>query len=642
MRTPAASRMSGPEEGAVAVITALLLTVLLLSAALVLDLAGLRADRVQSKSVADMAAAASVASYDPDVPDAAVAACQDAVDFASANLGGEMAVAQTGLSCGDIYTAYACDATAAPDPPATYAIGDRLVEILIPVPTDHPLMQELDHGQGFDGTPCDRVGVRISRDRTFLLARIVGFDAASTTQGSVGVTTIDGRELEYASLIVLQRNACQTLQNAGGGILRVFNLERYEDESGNVVGEGAGELQIYPGTITTDTLPAGCSGGKKIIETSSNATTYAEGDIFAHSLVSADAGNASSYNPAHVASGALSPRPKAGPIITRAVVDHQYNCQTGGYGDAGPLWSPLRGSQPIDPCSPTDELGNPITPPPPYLAQLDAAVTSVMSDFASGTTPAGWSVFPDEAAGETCSDTVTKTGGRWIVDCPESLDPRGLTFLDAEHIIFSEGLALGTNADVLTIEAAPGTAGTTVTMYENGLEMGGGDLQMRNVFTYIRTAATSGSSGRIDVSGSANRFAVQGPLEDDLDTTACSSYSGAPPAVCFAPLAFWSNFVGTGNGNSLNAVSGDAAGGIIGTVFTPNSLFRFRGSGDAQIASCGEPDWDLISTTSATLELVGAQFFTSVVDVAGTAQVGMCPNPDTTIGVPIRGSRLIR
>ncbi len=649
MRSLHASSSFRAEEGAVAVITAILLTVLLLSAAIVLDIAGLRADRVQSKSVADMAAAASVASYDPEGPTGAEQACLDAIDFAAANLDDEEALAETNRSCSQIYSGYACDPLVAPSPAATYRIGDRIVEVLIPVPDAHPLMEQLSHGAAFDGTPCERVGVQISRDRDFLLARVAGFDGATTLQGSVGVTTIAGRDLEFASLIVLQRQGCQTLENSGGGVLRVLNLERWEDKDGNVVPEGSpgGTKKVYNGTITTDTVPGpGCGGQRKIIETSNNATTFAEGNIFAHSLVTADAGNTWTYNPAHVNSGALSPRPRPGPEITRALIDHKFNCLPGGYTDSGPLWSPLRGQQPIGVCAPTNAKGEPITPPPPYLKLLDDAVQATMSEFEGGTVPTGWSVFPDPAEGETCSDdSVTITGGRWIVDCPEDLRPRGLSFVNVEHIIFAQGVELGTNADVMEIEALSGSAGTTVTMYQNGLELGGGELTMRNAFVYIRSAATNSTAGRIDVSGSTNRFALQAPLPAELDTSACSSFGsgpGMPPAVCFGPLAVWSNYVGSGTGNRQNAVSGNAAGGIIGTVFTPNSTFRFRGSGDEEVQFCGQQTWDLISNTSATLELAGAQFFTSRVDVAGTAEVGMCPSPDTTIGVPIRGSRLIR
>jgi hypothetical protein len=636
-------RARGDEGGAIAIIVALTLTGLLMAAALVLDIAGLRADSLRSKSVADMAAAAAVVDYDPAIPNAALDACIDAVDFTRSNLGNPPVAAIQ--SCAAIYSGYSCDPNVEPSPPATYDIGDRRVEIVIPVPDGHPLLEQMAHGVEFDGQPCDRVGVRITRDRDYLFARVGGFNSGTTTRSSVGRNTILGEEKDWASLIVLQRNGCQTLSNTGGGQFRVFNLERWEDADGNPVpvGTPGAQLQTYPGTITTDTLPAGCSGNQKIIEGSNNSLTEAQGKIYAHSLVSADPTNASTYNTNHVnlSNGqGIVPEPSPGPLITRSLLDHAYNCQPSGYGSATPLWSPLRGNQPIDPCEPVDALGNPVPPPPPYLANLDSAVQSVMNSFTSGTVPAGWGVLTTAECG---ASGYTVTGGRWIVDCPNSLGPRGLTFQDAEHIIFRNGVSLGTNADVLNVYGSPGGTGTTVTMWDNGLEMSGGSLEFRNVFTYIRSAATNGTNGRLDVSGSVNRFAVQAPLESEVNVGACSSYSGGlPPASCFTPVALWSNFVGTGGGNSLNAVSGNAAGGIIGTIFTPNSLFRFRGSGDLLAQNCGAPSWDLISNTSATLELVGAQFFASRIDVAGTAQIGMCPSPETSIGIPIRGSALIR
>jgi hypothetical protein len=625
------------ESGAVAVVAAVTLTVLVLMAALVIDLGFMRADRVDSKSVADMAAAAAVVGFDASIEGSAQQACEDAVAFAAVNLGAE-AVADANRSCEEIYPEdYVCDPLVAPDPPATYTIGSHRVEVVIPVIDDEPLMLSLDHG-AFDGEPCDRVGVRIQRDRTFLLARVAGFADNTTTQGSVGRAHFQGEEKDFASLIVLKRHGCQTLVNAGNAVLEVLNLVRDED--------GEPEPVTYQGTITVDTEPQGCSGSQKIIQSAGTSLTKAEGDIFAHSLFSTDPDNAYTYRPADVASGNLVPQPKPGPKITRALIDHLYNCLPD-YSSATPLWSPERGNQGIGPCEPKDATGAPIEPPPPpFLKELDDSVEAVMDGEDDG-----WSVYPYDSDAVDCSGSgVTVTGGRWIVDCPTGFGPDDLTFRNVEHIIFKNGLEIGTNHE-LTIEG-DADIGTTVTMFTKGLDTDGGELSMRNVFTYIREAPTAGSNGRIRVGGSTDRFAVMAPLSDDhcIDNyvplyDADPDNSGMPPASCFAPLAFWSNFVGSASGNSLNVVNGDAAGGIIGTVFTPNSHFRFRGSGDLSGGACGsDPEvlWDLISTTAATLQLEGSQFFASSIDLPSGAEVGMCPSPDTTVGVPIRGSGLIR
>ena len=644
MRARKLSRLGG-ENGAVAVIAALLLTVLLLFAALALDLGALRADRASGQLVADMAATAGAFVHDASQPGSARSACEQAVAYASENLDTDLVVDPDGAGGCELFSE--TDVCAPDGEPITarYRSGGLFVSITNPVPDplDDPtgLMQDVSYA--FDGTPCDRIGVRIRRDRDFLLAPVGGsdqtFQSGSTTRSAVAASLISGQPADFASLIVLQRAGCRTLEGAGGGKLQVLNLD-----------DGT------PGTIVVDTLPTtgsgsshcqSTAGGRKVIDakTSTGSLIRAEGGIkvFAGRPGSewefnggiSDPDNTYTWPVAAVNGGQLDPRPSPGGPITRALVDHLYNCQVGGYPTNQP-WSPSVGDQPIAPCPEStfqiveDPPGQftqiEVPAPPPYLERLEETVTSVMADPAG----AGWNVLD-------CDDTDSvKNGGNWVVPCSDTFGPDGLTFVDAGHIIFENGLSLSTGDEIKIYgtDADGGGTGTTVTMYTGGLETSGGVLEFRGVFTYIRSTTTGSEEGRLRVGANTERFALQAPLDDSGCTfqygEAGELPPGPPEAACFSPLAMWSNYVGSGQGNRQNSVSGNASGGLVGTLFTPNSRFIFRGSGDID-PSCGAPSWDQISNTSATLELQGAQFFASRINLAAAVEIGMCPSPSTTI-----------
>jgi hypothetical protein len=627
---------SGPsrrvgEEGAVAIVVAVLLPVLILMAAYVLDLAGLRADRTSSQVTADMAAAAGVIDFDPVVPGSAAAACDVAKDFASSNLPGNIAdPLVTVRSCLAAYPASSVCPGGPFSGPAVFTRGRYVIEVIYPVPDGHELMGTQGIVTAIDGDACERLGVRVQADRDYLFAPIAGNFGGQTAMSAVARSFLDPREEEYASLIVLQRNGCQTLENSGGGQIRVFDLIRDEpDENGNMV------ERRYPGTITVDTLPSGCSGGKKIIEarTSTGALVEATGRIVAHALLNGDGGNTSTYPEAALTTN-LRPRPEAGPIITRSPVDYIYNCKKGGY-PAGQTWSPQRAGQPIEACP--DE-----GPDVAYIETLKNGLSPI--DSGAAALAAGWSVYPDGAqtcAGASATLTPATVGStRLYVDCSvgsgsDQFGPTDLRLEGFSHVIFREGISVGNN-ERLAITGNPST-GTLVYLPRKGVNQSGGELLLRDVFTYVDapTGATSGQDNeRFRSSGSTERFALQAPL----DETGCSTVAGVPNAACFAPLALWSN------SPSENELAGNGNGGVIGSMFTPNAKFKLRGSALASEAPCtGTVTWSQIAgNTGSSFNLESAQFFASQIDTAGGAAIRMCPNPETGVPVPLRSSGLIR
>lgn len=622
------ARRAADESGAVAIVTALSLTTLILMASFVLDLAQLRADRTSSQGVADMAASAGAFAYDPTVAGSWLDACEEALVFAVGNLPDLPSPVGAPDCAATFPAAVTCDASTAPQT-AVYTAGPYTFRITIPVPDGEPLMAQQSIVGEIDGVPCERVAVEVARDREYILGGVAGFFGANTTRGAIAHSGLGDAETEYSSMIVLRRNGCQTLSNTGGGNIRVFNLVRDEvDDDGNLV-----EV-TYPGTITVDTLPSGCTGGKKVIEarTAAGALVEAKGRIVAHALSSADTGNADTY-PASAVPANLRPEPVAGPIITRAPVDHPYNCQTTGY-PSGRTWSPQRFGQPISPCEADGA-------PPPYIERLVTALSPV-SD-ASEALARGWAVYPS-AAGETCAgavgvlDPATVSSSNLFVNCrvgsgPDQFRPKGLHLNGFDNVVFREGIFVG-NTDAL---AVTGTAakGTVVYIPEKGVDQSGGTLQLQNVFTYVDAPDGSANNERFRSSGNTDRFALQAPL-DDSD---CSSYiGGAPPASCFAPLAVWSN------ASAENEITGNGNGGVIGAVFTPNAPIKLRGSSSTNEDPCtATVTWADISTnTGGSLNFESAQFFAEAVNTAGSAVIRMCPSPDSAVEIPLRTTNLIR
>ena len=644
-------QLRSSEEGAVAIVAALLLSTLVLLAAFVLDLGALRADRTASQSMADLAATAGVVDFDPVVAGQAQNACETAVSFASTNL--MMSASEpltTDVSCADAFPSAAVCPSGPFNGPAVFTRGPFTIEIVYPVQDGDPLMGDQALVEAIDGVACERLGVRITRDRELIFGPITGaFGAdpatdATTNRGAVARSWLTGRDGDYASLVVLRREGCGTLRNAGGGKIRIYDLVRDEidPDTGDPV------TKRYPGIITVDTTPSGCSGGQRVIDanTSTGALVEATGRIVAHSLVSADSGNAWTFPPSavptHLRGGPPPGRaPEAGPIITRAPVDHIYNCQKSGY-VAGENWSPVRTPDP-QPIAPCPDEGSDLA----YIELLRDALDPITAANAPAN---GFAVWP--TGSQTCADITADLSPsdyagntKIFFDCdagsgPDQFGPTDLRLNGFTHVIFRRGITVGTSQH-LEITGPTGT-GTVVYIKERGVRQNGGRLLLQDVFTYIDapTDDTSGQDSEEFVStGSTDRFALKALLDNATTTAACEAYaSGAPPAACFAPLALWSN------SRNQNELTGGGNGGVIGSIFTPRATFRVRGSADDTESPCtATVAWgDILSNTGGSINLESAQFFASAIDVAGGGTVRMCPNPDTAVPIPLRGSGLIR
>jgi hypothetical protein len=606
--TPRDPRHSG-ESGAVAVITALLLTVLLLFSALVIDLGALRADRALGQSVSDMAAAAAAQEYQAMEYGSARDACIEAISYAEENLGLSLSPGP-GEGCEDVFPSatdeQACDPSN-PWAPAVYKGGDYTVTVSIPVVDDDPLMGSQAIDDSIDRDACDRVSVRVNRTRDYWLAQAggVGSSGGETSVGAVGRGTGPGEEAEFASLIILNERHCKALTTAG----QANNQVRVE---GTTVGG-----VYYPGIITVDSLDDGCSNPNQIIRTDgNNSTIYAEDHIFSHQLQQ-DPGSM-----AVVADGNVTPDPEPGHARTRQRVDHVYNCRSS-Y-PASERWSPNHADS-VSSSGPCGEAGV----LPPYITALHAAYQSLTA------APAGWG----EISGDACHNLTGHYGPgagddetHWFVDCPgtnnQGFRPNDVHFDGVEAVVTRGRINLGNDTFRVTgDDVGDGSAGSGAVLYlqAGAFEAGSADIHLLDTFVYIHNGAGNrplniGAGAVVEWEAPVDRTDDETPTECDAYDAAYDYNGGpnpAPPGICFAPLALWTNNFAR---HDLGG-SGDVT--TVGTFFTPNSEeFRLQGG--------------------AGNDYRQSQFFAGRLRAGGGGSVTMIPNPHTNVPTEPLAPRLIR
>jgi len=607
------------ESGAVAIVVALLLTSFVLIAAIVVDLGLLRSDRVQMNSVSDMATAAAVSIYEPGDQGGPQAACLAALRYADANISGAdfLDAAEVVASCADAFPSTAsCRDLDPGGQTASYRDGDYELSITIPVPNGSNLLQPFDH-EGYDGVPCQRVGVSLSRTSTPVFAGFVGNDPRTISAATVGRGGAVPDDEDFASLIILRPTGCGTIATDGNPTL-------IEVEGVNFGGT------YFPGTIVVDTstaCPSPASG--RVFEPSNGSRPgiRASDGIFSNALrlsrprvlhsnaaLTIDAGTTGSV--------------VAGRPITRLNVDDRYNC-IDPY-PAGPNWSPASWTQLVEAdggpgATPRCDTDEDFASELPYVQLLHAAYQDLTAATARSQ---GWSIFPDDLADEDAAcrasggnrtdftlgpddETGDGDGSRWFIDCPgtnpnNTLQPDGLEFLGVDVVVSRAQIEV-TDSIVVT----GSDQGAVLYLQTGNFERSSNTstVELRDTFVYVDSGAVQFGSS------SATPLIWEAPIDNEPCESYTDSPTGAPPAACFAPLALWSN------GSGLHNMSGGVQLNIAGSFFTPNARFRLGGGNDQTLDK--------------------AQFFTGSLTAAGNSVVTMKPNPETNIPTPPPAPRIL-
>lgn len=583
-------RLRIDERGASLVLITLSMFVLLGAAALAVDLAVVRYDLRADRLASDAAAMAGASAIEPFTGSNAEVGCEMAIDYLQANIEDEGALGS--YSCGGF--ASACVDSVART--VTVTAPPYTFEIVHPVPDSHPYLGSQALNLEFDGVACQRLGVRVQRLRDFTFGAAIGFDNTTTDVRSVARIRPDVGEGDVVPLVLLEPFDCDALTADGQGKVTVTH---FEDSPGVIAADSDGsgacgasapyiiEVQANGNQRWIRALPVPGAGGARSAILS-YALSGRAGTVPGNAFNPADLTtpiDPSLMDPSDPAASAfqLYPEPTfRSDRVTRAPIDHRYNCKTS-YPDY--LGIPIR------PCSGSG------------TANIDNHIATY-GEPAGVPPPGGWPRWTTDidtngdcvvGVGETYVVT-NATGGVWV-DCPGTLEINGgsVTFSDV-NAVFDGGLELKSDA---VFEMNPSGAGDRWAYFREGgtiTKVAQASINFTRTFVFME-------DGFIDLVGGVGGLVWTAPTDS---------------ANWYEDMALWSDL-----GDEPHELGGQAGNQLTGTFFTPfANPFILKGqAGQLQTS---------------------AQFLTRKLEVTGFTEVRMEPDPESQTLIPIRGVALIR
>jgi hypothetical protein len=576
------------ERGVIAVVIALFLTVLIGMAALVVDLAVLRQDRAADRQAADFVATAAATAL-ARTGGTAEKACQDGWAYFLANVP-DSSASVSAPNCTAAF-AGACD----PDVGRTAVgtAGSYTVSITIPVTDDDPALAHPDVVGGpaqasnpdFDGAPCERVGVQITRNRKSTFASVLGSRSVNTNSRSVARVAARYGFDSPINLLLLDPTGCNAFTASGQASIVVHPVE---DKPGYITidsdGKGTGASGARACTNANSYTIDASGNQNSSITALGNPDSGLAGVIRSYALT-AGQGVAHAYDPNDVTTNRLTPKPTASSQRTgRAKVDWAYNCLTLGLdGLVGP--NPATGIN--DDCidAPTK---------PSYIAQLNTAIGPT-----STTLPAGYTLYPrvgvptDKCSFNSSDAPVTLPPGNYWVNCPSGFSASNSVTFTSGNIVFQGSVSVGSQGSISINNA--NSSDSTVYLRSGGslIKGGQGSLALHRTFVYL-------ANGAIDIGAGIGAVTWTAPVSGN-----------------FSGLALWSESA------LAHGLGGQASISCVGVFFMPNAdPFTFTGQG-----------------TQAALQI---QLITYRLTVAGQGTLDLVPVPTNRLTFPAWGGTLIR
>jgi hypothetical protein len=318
-----------------------------------------------------------------------------------------------------------------------------------------------------DGNPCERFGVSIQGTHNYLFGRVLGATSGTTEIHAVARGYVpDGHQFAL-NLLILERYDCSALSvntsGGGGGIVvdAVLNDDGALDQ----------------GFIAVDSVASGSCGGPGVIDTSGGGSIIradgpdgCAGQIGSHIGAGGNSvgegcgqiqllapGVPGCNWPACTNSGVIAPDPvPRRERITRAPVDHRYNCKTNYTFGVG--WE-------IDPCTT-------VPAPPPYIDLMVSALSGPGL-------PPGYTPWP-----YACNPALLVVpAGDYYIDCA-NFRPDNVIF-EGGNVVFSGNVRL-TGSASLTFNSDPAITESIIYFRSGGaLTMTGGALTINNATVYI-------------------------------------------------------------------------------------------------------------------------------------------------------------
>jgi hypothetical protein len=597
MRDPSPDR----ERGAFLVTVAAGMVAFLMIAALVIDLGALRMDRRADNLAADLAVTAGVAALDPFSGSDAEIACQRTWEYSLVNLADE-GLPSTIPNC--VPFGAPCDPALART--ATGTAGPYTISIVHPIPDAHPYMGGQDINTAIDGSPCQRLGVRITRVRDYAFAAVAGFDSGTTNVISVARLAVGLGQGELVPLLVLEPIACDALFTSGQGKVTV---SYFNDTPG---------ILVVDSNASKTTNPNRCGNNTYSIDSKGTQNGWIRAiPVPAKNISSVILSYALSGTPGAVAASAYDPSDLTDPIdpadvsdplepavsyfrlypepfpigrrITRAPIDWRYNCKATYPDYPLDLGDPSLGGIPIMGCP--DEGTT-----PPYIDQLRTQYGDVAD---VGTSPGGG--FARWTDTYLCnlqpSDPPIAVVGDWWIDCAGGITIRNsVTFTGGSVVTDGEVRVFGS----LSVNQPATSDQVFYVRSGDFIKDAQATIALDRTMVYL-------DDGVISFGGGSGGLFWVSPIGAGTN----------PLATRFEDLALWSE------APLQHELGGQSGNTLEGTLFTPNAdPFSLTGqAGQFQTA---------------------AQFLTRRLEVKGQGEVRMQPDPDRITLIPVRDIRLIR
>jgi hypothetical protein len=559
--------------------------------AVVVDLGQKRSSRRSAQSIADLAALGGGKSLSAGDPGQA---CIDAVTYLNINvpdLSPKITPSPFCTQAGHNVALTGCSVTggAAQAKPTT-TVGRYTVTVIYPV-LDSDIADANFTGTGKrDGTPCQRMGVKVGiSDRTYF-GRILGVQTLQTSRTAI-VKMTNSRGSRIPALWLLDPHGCTALTISGGAQL--------------TLGDTSVSPPI-PGVATIDSDGTACSQNQHTLSASGTGTflkavptTGINPGVISLYGLPVDATNCqgTACDQADVTAGRISPAPvPALERATRAPIDWRYNCKRGP-NVFSPIYPAYHGI--AMPDCPVDVTL------PPFVDQLTTAVGT--SGQPVGSSYARWT------ASKNCNvptGTVVVDGNSWV-DCNTLSIGSGTDLVFNGNVVFDgavkmTGGSLRFNAANAT-STLPSACQMAVTVsclssssqnaaiayFRNGdLNITGGALSIKNTFVYQKGGAIKATGGAAPV--------------------------WSPPAEGpFAALSLWSE------ASTAYTISGGGGLDLRGVFFTPEAdPFKITGGGGVNQQH--------------------AQFVSYHLDISGSGVLNLAPDLTLHIAIPPRAGTLIR
>jgi Flp pilus assembly protein TadG len=585
------------ERGAFAVFTALLLTMTLGFAALLVDLGQLRATARNEQSYVDFAALAAGKLLSTGNPNGA---CKDAITYLNENDERITTAINSTSFCSSISNTCSNSTTSATP---SQTVGDVQVMIHYPVPASEITDSRWGGAGKSDGpSQCQRMRVIVKTKDKGMFSRILGV-SNSWTQRSATMRPYQGSGSPPA-LWVLDPTGCVPLKVDGGSQVSV----------------GTSTVQ---GVITVDSDGTTCSTGSSqatISATGAGTVLQAVGPPSGGTtgqinLVALPAGSTScsfpACDPADVSGLRIQPQPVHGDVATRSYIDWKYNCKTG---------YPTFHSKTVFDCPYTASNGG------TAYAYIDNLKTAVGS---SGTPSTGtWTTIGPGNSACSPNSSVTYPVGNYYVKCTKGNNGfvvnSGVTVtFSGGNVVFEDNVTVSNGGRINFNTANTSTALSSSCIPPTVQTPCIGSSSSNAAFVYIRgdnsTSFSTSGTGIIN----ANHVFVYGG-------TGSVAFSGAPPTWTaptegpFAGLAYWTDMPSTATNAQLSSftITGGSGANLTGVFFTPEAApFKLAGGGN----------WGQQH----------AQFIAYQLTVTGGGILTMAPDP-TAVTPPLLKGYLIR